>query len=83
MTKWLYRTVHIPYSKKHKTWALTYADRESLVGLQAILDAYGEAGWELVHLVPEHYRAYPGFGQWHLEPEAYRATFRRAGENES
>ena len=79
MIKWAYRTIHIPYDKEHKNWALTYADRAPLLGLQAILDTYGEAGWELLGLHPEHYRAYPGFGEWHLEPAAYRATFRRPG----
>ncbi len=53
MAKWEYRTIIIGYDKKkHKNWVLERAGEAPLVGLQAVLDAYGSAGWELVSLSP-------------------------------
>jgi hypothetical protein len=80
--KWEYRTISIAYDgQKQKDWVLEYRERPPLVGLQAILDAYGSRGWELMTLNPERLRAVAGFGEWHFEPRSYRATFRRPVEN--
>ena len=83
MGKWEYLTFSISYDKKHKNWVVQYADKPPLVGLQAILEAYGSHGWELVNLGPEHLQASPGFGKWYVEPEVYRATFKRPVEDRS
>jgi hypothetical protein len=78
MTKWQYVTFSIHYDRKvHKNWVIEYADKPPLVGLRAILAAYGAEGWELVGLNPDGYQAFPGFGKWDLEPRIYRATFKR------
>ena len=77
MTRWEYSTFTIHYQKKLKNWAVEYTNKPPLVGLQAILEVHGSEGWELVSLLPERSLAYPGFGQWHIEPEAFRATFKR------
>ena len=75
--RWKYLTVSIKYEKKHKDWVVEYAERPPLVGLQAILEAYGSDGWELVGLNPDQLQAFPGFGKWYVEPAVYRATFKR------
>ena len=81
MGKWEYITIRINYEKKkHKDWVVEYASRSPVVGLQAILEAYGSEGWELVNLDPDHLEAYPGFGKWYIEPAVYRATFKRPVE---
>jgi hypothetical protein len=82
MVKWQYLTFEIHYDrKKHKNWVLQLAERPPLVGVKAILEAYGTDGWELVSLEPDGYRAIPGFGQWDIEPRIYRATFKRPVES--
>jgi hypothetical protein len=80
MTRWEYSTFAIHYQKKLKNWAVEYTHKPPLVGLQAILEAYGSEGWELVSLAPECSQVYPGFGQWHMEPETWRATFKRPAQ---
>ena len=78
MVKWEYRTLQIRYDrKKHKNWVVERAEEPPLVGLQAIVDAHGTRGWELVSLDPEYFEIYAGFTKWHMEPEVYRATFKR------
>ena len=78
MGKWEYRTISINYDRKrHKNWVVEYAEKPPLIGLQAILQAYGADGWELVSLHPDHLQAIAGFGKWHIEPGIYRATFKR------
>ena len=82
MNRWAYQTFEIHYDpKKHKDWVLRFADRSPLVGLKAILGAYGADGWELVGLEPDGYRVLPAFGRWDLEPRIYRATFKRPAES--
>jgi hypothetical protein len=82
MGKWEHRTISIHYDKKtHKNWVVQYAERPPLVGLQAILEAYGSDGWELVSLNPEHLQVIPGFGKYYIEPGVYRATFKRSVED--
>jgi hypothetical protein len=82
MGKWEYRTIGINYDKKtYKNWVVEYTERPPLVGLQAILEAHGSDGWELVSLNPEHFQAFPGFGRWYIEPGVYRATFKRYVED--
>ncbi len=80
MKKWEYLTFGIEYSKRHKDWAIEYANRPPRVGLQAVLQAFGEQGWELVSLQPESSSIFPTFGRWHSEPDVYRATFKRLAE---
>jgi hypothetical protein len=77
MEKWEYLTFRIDYNKKQKNWMVERADRPPLVGLQAILEAHGSRGWELIGLQPDRFDAEPGFGTWHARPAAYRATFKR------
>lgn len=77
MAKWEYRTITIKYDKKSKNWTYALADTPPLVGLQAVLEAHGARGWELVSLYPDHLEVFPGFGKWYIEPAAYRATFKR------
>jgi len=49
MEKWEYCTIRIGYDKKkHKNWVVKHAEKAPLVGLSAILEAYGSRGWELV-----------------------------------
>ena len=80
--RWEYRTISINYDKKkHKNWVVEYDEKPALVGLQAILEAYGARGWELVALNPDHLQAFPGFGKWYIEPAVYRATFKRPAED--
>jgi hypothetical protein len=82
MAQWQYMTFEIHYDRKeHKDWIVRLADRPPLIGLSAILEAYGSQGWELVGLEPDGYRAIPGFGGWDLEPRIYRATFKRPAED--
>ncbi len=82
MEKWEYCTISIGYDKKkHKNWVVEHAEKAPLVGLPAILKAYGSRGWELVNLSPEHFQAFPGFGKWYIEPGVYRATFKRRAED--
>jgi len=84
MEKWEYSTISIGYDKKkHKNWVVEHAEKAPLVGLPAILKAYGSRGWELVNLSPEHFQAFPGFGKWYVEPAVYRATFKRRAEDRS
>jgi len=79
MPKWEYHTIRIRYDKKgHKNWVVEFAGKPPLVGLDAILNAYGSAGWELISLDPERLEAIPGFGKWFIEPGGYRATFKRS-----
>ena len=78
MTRWEYLTFGIEYDRRqHKTWVVEQPDGEPLVGLNAILDAYGSSGWELVSLEAERHQVYVGFGKYSLEPASYRATFKR------
>jgi hypothetical protein len=84
MEKWKHLTISIKYDgKKHKNWVVEHAEKPPLVGLQAILEAYGSRGWELVSLNPERFQAFPGFARWHIEPRVYRATFKRPVEDQS
>ena len=53
------------------------AEKPPLVGLQAILEEHGSQNWELVSLVAEHYEISVGFGEYHMDPTVYRATFKR------
>jgi hypothetical protein len=82
MKEWEYQTIQIAYDKKeHKNWVLKQEGyKPPLIGLQAILGAFGVQGWELVSMGPEHFEAYPGFGKWYAEPAIYRATFKRQAE---
>ena len=83
MNKWQYLTFEIHYDRReHKDWVVKFAERPPLVGLKAILEAYGANGWELVGLEPDGYRALPGVGQWDSEPRIYRATFKRPAGGE-
>jgi hypothetical protein len=82
MGQWECLTVRINYDwKKHRNWVVEYAEKPPLVGLQAILEAYGSHGWELVSLNPEYFQAFAGLGKWHIEPRVYRATFKRPVED--
>jgi mannose-6-phosphate isomerase-like protein (cupin superfamily) len=78
MPDWEYRTFRAGYDKKRKHWVVKIGESPPLVGLQAILDVYGAQGWELVSLNPEHFQVVAGLGKWYVEPEVYRATFKRA-----
>jgi hypothetical protein len=79
---WEYRTISITYDRrKQKDWVAEHPERLPLVGFQAILEAYGSRGWELMSLNLERLRAVAGFGEWHIEPRSYRATFRRPVED--
>jgi hypothetical protein len=81
MGQWEYRTIRIRYDRKeHKNWVVERTGKPPLVGLQAVLDAYGSRGWDLVSLGPERFQAYAGFAKWIIEPAAYRATFKRPAE---
>jgi len=51
------------FQKKLKNWAVEYTNKPPLVGLQAILEAYGSEGWELVSLLPERSRHMLGLGR--------------------
>jgi hypothetical protein len=76
--RWEYRTISITYDRRtQKDWVAEHPDRPPLVGLEAVLEAYGSRGWELTSLNLERLQAVAGFGGWHVEPRAYRATFRR------
>lgn len=81
MTKWEYLTLRVEYDKKQKDWAIHRTEQPPLVGLQAILNACGSQGWELVSLQAESLETYAAFAKWCSEPEAYRATFKRAVPN--
>jgi hypothetical protein len=84
MGEWEHLTVGINYDKKkHKNWVVKRAGEPPLVGLQVILETYGSRGWELVSLNPERFLASVGFAEWHIEPRAYRATFKRPAEGRS
>jgi hypothetical protein len=84
MDKWEYRTLEIGYDRKtHKDWVVEYAGQPPLVGLGAILAAYGAEGWELVGLGPDRLQAFPAFGRWDVEPHTYRATFKRPVQAQS
>jgi hypothetical protein len=75
---WEYRTISITYDRrKQKDWVAEYAVRPPPVGFKAILEAYGSRGWELMSLNLKRLQAVAGFGEWHIEPRACRATFRR------
>ena len=78
MMKWEYLTLRVEYDKKQKDWALHPTEKPPLVGLQTILNGYGSQGWELVSLQAEYLETYAAFAKWCSEPEAYRATFKRA-----
>jgi hypothetical protein len=82
MIRWEYLTFEIHYDrKKHNDWVLQFPERPPVVGMEAILGAYGADGWELVSLEPDGYRVIAAFGGWDLEPRIYRATFKRQAEN--
>jgi hypothetical protein len=78
LTKWEYLTLRVEYDKKQKDWAIHMTGKPPWVGLQAILNGYGSEGWELVSLQAEYVETYASFAKWCSEPEAYRATFKRA-----
>jgi hypothetical protein len=81
MGNWEYLTFRIGYDRKeHKDWVIRYKGKPSLVGLQAILEAHGEVGWELVSLDLERSVAVAGIGKWAIEPVTYRVTFKRPKE---
>ena len=61
-------------------WVIRYKSKPPLVGLQAILEAHGEVGWELVSLDLERSEAVAGIGKWAIEPITYRVTFKRPKE---
>lgn len=77
MRHWEYLTFPIQYDKKAKDWAVKHTDRPPLAGLSNVLEHFGSEGWDLVSLQLERSQFYPGFGSWHIEPESYRATFKR------
>ncbi|TFH36578.1 MAG: hypothetical protein E4G99_04660 [Anaerolineales bacterium] len=82
MTQWEYITLTIHYEKKpYADWIVARADRAPLVGLDSILEAYGQDGWELVSLEVERYEAFAAFAKWQVEPNGYRATFKRPVES--
>ena len=79
---WRYLTVRIKYDRKrHKDWVVEYAEKPPIVGIQAVLEAYGSGGWELVCLNPEGFSAHPAFGVWQIRPRVYRATFKQPVEH--
>jgi hypothetical protein len=78
MERWEYRTLSITYDRrKRKDWVAEYQGQAPIIGFQAVLERYGMAGWELVSLNLERWRAVPGLGEYSIEPSAYRVTFRR------
>jgi hypothetical protein len=77
MSAWEYATVEIRYERKQKTWVVAGQALDGVTGVPAILQAYGRDGWELVSLAAERQQAFPVLGGWRLEPESYRATFKR------
>jgi hypothetical protein len=80
--KWEFLTINITYDGgKRKDWVVEYREQAPLVGFQAILNAHSSRGWELIALNLERSRAMVGFGQYHIEPQSYRATFRRPVES--
>ena len=76
---WEYVSVVISYDKKRKNWFVGGREGEGPGGIQPILNSYGSEGWELVNLAPDQSMAYPAFGKWSIEPESFRATFKRPG----
>jgi hypothetical protein len=81
MARWEYHTLSVAYDRKeHKDWVVRRRRGEVLVGLAAILESYGSDGWELVSLQPDRFVADVGFARYHIDPVAYRATFKRASE---
>lgn len=77
MMKWEHLVIPIQHDKKQKDWVVKYTDKPPVVGLQKILETYGALGWELVALNPDRFAAFAGLGQWNIEPQAFRAVFKR------
>jgi hypothetical protein len=83
-SRWEYRTISITYDhRKLKDWVVEDGEGPRLVGFSAILEAYGSREWELISMNLERSRAVAGFGEWHIEPRSYRATFGRPVEAEA
>jgi hypothetical protein len=81
MAGWEYRVIVVTYDgRKRKDWVVEDGGGPPVVGFQAILAAYGSRGWELMNLNLERSRAVVGFGEYQIEPRAYRITFRRPVE---
>lgn len=82
MKEWEYQTIQITYDRKqHKNWVLSQGSGQPpLIGLQAILGAFGAQGWELVNIGPDQFEVFPALGKYCVEPVVYRATFKRQAE---
>jgi hypothetical protein len=79
---WEFLTINITYDgRRRKDWVVEYREQAPLIGFQTILDAYSSRGWELMALNPERLRAVVAFRGYHIEPQSYRATFKRPVES--
>ena len=77
MPKWEHCTLVAQYSKRYQDYVVERGDQMPLVGLPALLEAYGDAGWELVSLAPDDVQVGPAMFGWKVNWGAYRATFKR------
>jgi hypothetical protein len=76
--QWEHLTFEIRYDKRRKAWVAAPPGPESAEGVSDILDACGREGWELAAFQVERQQLHAGIlGSWYMEPEAYRATFKR------
>ncbi|NLS78985.1 MAG: DUF4177 domain-containing protein [Chloroflexi bacterium] len=81
MVKWEYKTVYIDFPKQQEIRPGQRREAEQAYSsAQAILNGYGEQGWELVSLRPEQLAAFTGSVRWEFQPQTYLAVFKRAKE---
>lgn len=82
MDKWEYCNVTIGFQefkddkgKKYKNWGVRYSNGDLIEGIDQVLNAYGQHGWELVNLVLAHAYQATQFGG--TDPDIYFAIFKR------
>jgi hypothetical protein len=73
MSRWDYSVIAIAWERRLRDYAARAADGSRLEGLDAIVNAHGADGWELVALLPDdHPRHSAHAAAWH-----WRAIYKR------
>lgn len=88
MAQWEYLVIRFSWEKlrdkktrkEYWNWVSHFSDHDDIEGQGPILNFFGDAGWELVSIVPAEMKATEFVGYAHVTRmlyDAYLATFKR------
>jgi plastocyanin len=78
-TAWDYRTIFVVWDETAQDWRADWNDGPSTVGLEAVLDAEGAVGWDLVEVTHERFDDVIAGGTASQEARRLRLIFKRPG----